>query len=233
MQTCSRAQDQSSWNIEACFDTQKCINMEIVVGHQVSGIKNIHEKYLEPHKSKHQAKREEKEKEMAPPPPNWPGQGWDGSPTGLWLSLASPVHVFLLEFAFHYSTTSAKSPDTVTMIQLGTPACTIGAMSFLLRPIEASSCATFLRSRETCEILTELELSAKRTLSSWMMPPTLVSLKSSPCMAQTTCWALVSRMKWLAPMDRTATGTGTGPAFCPGSKPLVVPSGEPGLRDRD
>jgi len=44
--------------------------MEIVVGHQVSGIKNIHEKYLEPHKSKHQAKREEKEKEMAPPPPN-------------------------------------------------------------------------------------------------------------------------------------------------------------------
>ena len=88
--TCSRAQDQET--LRHVVDTQKCINMEIRVGHQVSGIKNVHEKYLEPHKSKHQAKREEKEKEkeMAPPPPNQPGQSWDGSPTGLWLGLGSP-----------------------------------------------------------------------------------------------------------------------------------------------
>jgi len=27
--------------------------------------------------------------------------------------------------------------------------------------------------------------------------------------------------------------TGTGSVYCPGRKPLVVPAGEPGLRDRD
>ena len=41
----------------------------------------------------------------------------------------------------------AQSPDTKTMIQFGTPANTEGAKSWLLLPIEASSCATLLQSR--------------------------------------------------------------------------------------